>query len=484
MSLAAALLLLEVLPVEAWLLVISAYAGTGADNGRSAVPFALVLATPSVAWALRGLGRVRPRLARWLVLPALFVLVVLFVRLSPLAYGTVPGDPFDSNWLNALGDDFLTGGGRIFAGFWLLALVAYLWWRGTLLGRRLPLQHDALERFKFGLIAIIVAVIVASTGQTPALRAPIGALAFLLPVEVFCGLLGAAIARAALTSELRRRSGTAGSQGPWLRASIILSALVVGVALVVSLVLNYGSVSALLAHLGPVGEAINGAVRWLVDGFAYLLFLVLDGPIQAFRNGFHARPQQPGQLPACQPGPTITCNNLPKTAYQIPPGARALAIIIMQGITLVTLVLVAIYLLRIFLADTRLDLSAGADDERESLDARGLFNAQVRDLFGRLRRHAAPEHEHLDPNSVRSLYQEVLSAAAHGELARATDETPDEYALRLAGSAPLAEGEGTTSDLQRLSEAYDTARYGGREPAAAEMPALRERARRLIARLR
>jgi len=126
-----------------------------------------------------------------------------------------------------------------------------------------------------------------------------------------------------------------------------------------------------------------------------------------------------------------------------------------------------------------------ADEERESLAGGSLFLQQLRELF--TRRHSRPvvAEEFLATGSVRVLYRDVLRAASEGGLPRAAAETPDEYAVRLTDAAPLVgDASGAAQDLVVLSAAYDDARYGGQEPDLAARAMLRERARRLIARLR
>src|SRR5262249_43214462 len=126
-----------------------------------------------------------------------------------------------------------------------------------------------------------------------------------------------------------------------------------------------------------------------------------------------------------------------------------------------------------------------ADEEREALAGGSLFLQQLRDLFTQRRRRPVVAEEVLAAGSVRVVYRDVLRAASEGGLPRAAAETPDEYAARLAGTAPLiGDAAGAAQDLAVLSAAYDDARYGEQEPDLAARARLRARARRLIARLR
>src|SRR5262249_28437074 len=158
------------------------------------------------------------------------------------------------------------------------------------------------------------------------------------------------------------------------------------------------------------------------------------------------------------------------------------------GLVVVATVLIGLSLLiysylRRLLSIRSTVISEYADEERESLDGGSLFLQQLRDLFAR-RRRPTTATEVLAASSVRALYRDMLRAAAMGGLPRASNETPDEYAARLALAAPLAsDAADAAQDLAALNGAYNAARYGGREPERAQHAMLRDRARRLIARL-
>jgi hypothetical protein len=122
-------------------------------------------------------------------------------------------------------------------------------------------------------------------------------------------------------------------------------------------------------------------------------------------------------------------------------------------------------------------------EERESLDAGGLFGAQLRGLLAGLRRAPAQPDEALEAGSVRTIYRDVLRAAAAAELPRAPSETPDEYRERLE-QARGADGQIGEADLADLTAAYDRERYGGQTPPEAERRGLHTRAQHIIAWLR
>ena len=72
------------------------------------------------------------------------------------------------------------------------------------------------------------------------------------------------------------------------------------------------------------------------------------------------------------------------------------------------------------------------DEERESLDATSLFNAQLHAFLSGLRpRRTSSWEDPLTPGSVRYLYRAVLEAASRRGLPRRSSETPDEYLARF-----------------------------------------------------
>jgi Domain of unknown function (DUF4129) len=116
------------------------------------------------------------------------------------------------------------------------------------------------------------------------------------------------------------------------------------------------------------------------------------------------------------------------------------------------------------------------DEERSALDGGALLREQMRDLLGRFQRDPRVAPDPLPAGSIRSLYRDVLAAAAKRGLGRLKAETPDEFAARLAGAV----GDGAErTDVATLTDAYDTARYGEREPAHGEVDTLRDASQRL-----
>ncbi|MBF6592166.1 MAG: DUF4129 domain-containing protein, partial [Ktedonobacterales bacterium] len=367
--------------------------------------------------------------------------------------------------------DISDGGGRFGAILGLGLLAAYLWWRGLALTLQ-PLYRERIySRFLVGLGVLILAIMAAATIGGAPRSMVVAALALLLPAEVFAGLVGIALAHVADTEREHRErrplaigDDEAGAtiNRAWITTALGISGLVVAAALVLTLVVSYESLRTLAALLRPAGEGLRQLIEWLVTAFAFLLFLLLNGPI-TFLHNLIAR-SQTGKPPSSSA--TTTLPNKPPLPFHAPPEwffAGRLALV-----ALVALVAVFI-LLRLLRQFASLREEQGFEEEREALNAGAVLGQQFRGLFAR--RPAAPAplaEEALRPGTVRYLYRELLRAGARAGHPRRLSETPDEYARRLRDVRPTPAEAGEMPSqgqvdeaLAALTETYDPARYGG-----------------------
>ena len=470
-------MLVELLPIEAWLLVFAGYQGVSID--QAAVPFWALFAAMALAWWIarrtRDAGQ-RAALSAGVVPFILAYLVLL--RVSPAAYGG-EGGPLDVSWLGTLASDFATSSHREGNLFGLLLLLILVWWRGTALGADPEAHSGNLRRFALFMGGLLLALVGAVAAKPETQDALAAALTLILLAEVFVGLLDAALARIA---EVRQEShgSTSQNEASWVRAALALALAVVAISFVVSLVFNFQGFLALLNTLGPIGAAISNVLTillsWFIAGVAKLLSL-LDLVVRPLGIKVNVKPvhvtdpQQGGVCKLIQG--KLVCPNLQSSG--IPP----LSLIILQLAILCLVVGVILWLVWMSVARRARPERVG-DEERESLDAQRLFAAQLRALFSRRGRREQQTEEALPRGSVRYLYREVLRAAKGHGLERRTDETPDEFAGRLGKTAPIAMFSTTEgSDLLALSDAYDDARYADREPEPRE----RERLQAVAARL-
>jgi hypothetical protein len=451
-----AAVLLETLPVTAWLLLVSAVNGTPA---AAPLPIWWIATIILIAWAVGAMLRAEPSdgpqregtpVGVRLFIGAVWVLAVAAsLLISPAASGGVGTAP-------VLG---------------IMVLVAYLSWRGLLLGNR-PLRQERLNvRFLWGLAAIVLAILTAGTLHGTARSITEGSLALLLEFDVFVALAGIALAHLmdTIQEHRERRLRARGDAGAalavsrtWILTSLAVSAVVVLLALALSLLVSYDTVQGVASLLRPVWELILTVLGWLVRLLAFLLFLLFDPIVSWVRSLTHPLTPQSTPAPVRPPAKPRTETPLSVPDAWLAAGQWALYVIVaVAAVSLLVLVLRRVRELR---------KSQEFEEVREGLDASAILGNQLRALLDRLRRPVstpAVPAEDLAAGSVRLLYREVLASASQMGLRRRTHETPDEYARRLqrdalghaaAGTAPGAPAEADRA-LATLTEAYDEARY-------------------------
>ncbi|HEY7093491.1 MAG TPA: DUF4129 domain-containing protein, partial [Ktedonobacterales bacterium] len=251
---------------------------------------------------------------------------------------------------------------------------------------------------------------------------------------------------------------------------LILSGLVVLIALALGALINLDGISALLGHLGPVGQfldnALNGTILLLERVFSTLFDGLVEWIQQAIRSAGRPTIQPP-------PQPSIPAHGAQNSGLE---RWRLLVIALMSVFVSLALILLAYGFLRLLRREEETPSDDDIDEERSALDGGALLREQMRDLLGRFQRGPRVAPAPLPAGSIRSLYRDVLAAAAKRGLGRLKAETPDEFASRLAGAV----GDGAErTDVAALTDAYDTARYGEREPARGEADTLRAASQRL-----
>lgn len=456
------LLILEAVPVYAWLLVLAATQPSGLQ--MTAAPFWLVCMILAL-FALRqrwfGGASTLAYIASWTLIGAVAVLAL--ARFSPLLYGSAQY-PFDSaSWLTALFDGAFDA--NSFVG--LLFLTGYLGWRGAVVGGRTTYYSLVARRFWIALAATILALFGALAAQS-SINSLAAELTLLLSLEGLVGLAALALGRPASDS-MRHDARMPGAESStrWLALSFIVAVAVVLLALVVGSLLDLREILSALSWLGPVGAAANAALYWLAQGFAYLLYLIFN-PLVVWLAGLSKR-QSPVQ--SQQPHPPT----LPHKSTPLSQAVAAYEFLIVGVVIVLALVAVAVILFFIAraIANARAKASDEVDEEREALDARGLLRQQIRALLDGFRApRPAAEHDDLQHDSARWLYREVMRAGARVHVERQPGETADEYATRLA--TLLRAGGFADAELLALTHAYDAARYGSAvedPPAAPEMAA-------------
>jgi hypothetical protein len=455
-----------VIPVYTWLVVLAVYAGGGID--QAAIPLWLLALVALGYWWI---GR---RSARWwYALETLFA-IALCVGASLLAIalsyiGSAPSNVLDFSWLTRLNNDLVANGSAVSRALLIVAIFAYLGWRAVSIGRRLPDVSGAKRRFTFSFAALVLASV--SLVALPAGPRSLvgGLLVLLLPADVFAGLLASALALRLEAQAARAESAQIDSRR-WMGAALILSGLVVLIALALGALINLDGISALLGHLGPVGQfldnALNGTILLLERIFSTLFDGLAEWLRQLIRSGGRTTVRQP-------PQPTPTGQGV---QHSNPDQWRFLVLALLSVFVSLALILLAYFFMRLLRREEEAAPEEDIDEERSALDGRALLREQMRDLLGRFQRGPRVAPDSLPAGSIRGLYRDVLAAATKRGLGRSKSETPDEFASRLAGVV----GDGAEqADVATLTEAYDTARYGEHEPERAQADTLRAASQRL-----
>lgn len=464
------LLAIEVVPVQAWLIVYAA-AQVG-DISLTAAPLWLIAAiTAAYALARRGLARfgTGALLGAWALL---FVAsILLMARFSPLIYG-VSTYPYDSiSWLNAL----YAGQFDDSALFVLCVLIAYLSWRGTAIGKRVSGFLQVSRRFWIGLGALGLAIF-GSLAVPLAFRDQIqAALLALFAVDAFAGLTALALSRP-LGGASRTDALLPGAEHSfrWHALSLIMSFAVVMCVMLVSGAMNLGAAHELLAWLGPVGAVLNGATEWITVAIAYVLYV----PV-AFLAKLFSSSSNSSHVTAPKP-PTSFQKHLPPSRVPAVYGEVAGVIVVVLAVVLVIVILFAIA--RAIASARDRGPAETLDEERENLETQGLLGQQARALLDRWRtRVRRRDVDPLRPNGMRWRFREVLRAGANVGLERAPTETASEYVTRLSSALNSSQGShgSIEADLSALARAYEDARYGDRaeaDPIAPSAVATQERA--------
>ncbi|HEU5199206.1 MAG TPA: DUF4129 domain-containing protein [Ktedonobacterales bacterium] len=499
-------LALEAVVLGAWLQLFATW--TSNDPAQALLPsWALFLILLAAFWLARWLAARRLR-RRWPALVIILGWVVLLLIIWYLRLFRTSSAFWQVSWLATLLQDVQTDSGQISSAIGLAFIAAVLWWRGILLGRSRLEMEDISRSFKFGFGALVVALLLIGTASSHAREALGVQLGLALPIFLFLGLAALSLSRLAdIRRRRRERSGSpADPTRSWMMSLLAISGALVLLVLGIEQLFSFQTWLALLAWLKPVGDAIVTLIGWIVLGIAFVFYwvyyLAAKGFLALFGGGQH-------KATSTQP-PIITPPTLPQNSNSsgIPTEWQ---VIIRYSLIVIGAAILLLILWRAFRTFSSWRHDDAADEERESLGAARVMGAQLRALLAALAarfQRAATEGRgagELPANTIRLLYRRVLQQAAMRGSTRASTETPQEFAQRLAPALlgqqaarpiSLAPADGKTPDEPRLSQqttsdadlealtaAYEQARYGNREPSPPEVTALSERTEHLLRRL-
>lgn len=339
--------------------------------------------------------------------------------------------------------------------FYAILLVAYAWWRGRT--RDEPSVDAAYRVLRAGTPVTVVAIVMTMATVDISRDATLsrgmygGAITFL-------GLTLAAIALGRLRVEQARGALTLTPR--WLLTFLAPVAALLLLSMLVAGIFTRRFLETVLWLLTPVFRMLDFLLLILVyiaTGFAWVLFTILSFLID--RLGGNATTPPPTRAPLATPTSDPLSGIRP---LEYPEGMRYLLVAVF-------LVALVSFLTR-FLWRRRPRLTPGAGEERESIFSWALLAAEAADLLAnlgaRFRRlpdplvalRADPRWQHTV--AIRELYTRLLQRGADAARPRAVDQTPDEYAPIVGGTAHLP-------SVRTLTERYDKARYS-EQPATAE----------------
>ena len=277
-------ILLEALPLMAWLFLVAAAGGAGTPTP---LPSWWVVVALLLAWAVGAFfrGDVAPGHQREGVSPQQKWFVVAGWVLTALA--TLYISPAVSSSALTLQLAEIIG---------LLLLVTYLWWRGLMLGLE-PITQSRLNiRFLLGTVVIVLAIVSAGALQGAVHDPEVGLLLVLLLLQAFVGLTGLSLAHLIDTIQGHQErhlhgQGTASpplaSIRPWIVTALGLTLVVVLGGLLLSLLISYDSLQGLLHLLQPVVNLIYAVADFLILILAFVLVTVATSALGWLKSKTH-----------------------------------------------------------------------------------------------------------------------------------------------------------------------------------------------------
>ncbi len=370
---------------------------------------------------------------------------------------------WDMRWLPAAGDKLIFWNAvpiEVPGAVLFLFLGILLWLRGALDGRG-QFHHEEIWRaFLWGGAALaLFAWIIHTAAQPPGLFG-------LMMLFAAAGLSGLGIANLRKASGWRR-SARVGKMRPnrsWLVGVGITIGILLGVALLVGLVIQPEDAAILWRVLGMVWGVVATVLVWIATAIAYPIFIIVEYLIRLFRSLFGDRSQDQAAQPVAPPPTQEPLPEPPERAVEAVP----------EPYRWVALLVIAAGVFIIFMLALRLMRSRSpteTDDVRESVLTANLLQAQLAELWGRLRARFGPGAEEPDPylslsgevdtrRLIRSIYQRLLSLAQTRGPARLRSETPYRYGGRLAEQPDFDQ-----RDIGTITAAYNEARYGDEPPS-------------------
>lgn len=392
-----------------------------------------------------------------------YALVILAVVLATTVRVSVGGGYglFDSAWGNYANV-------HLSEVFGILALGAFLFWRG-IANAQSDLDFDAYyRRFQFGVAALVVLLVAWGIGaRVASFNSALGVQGLYAISYFLTGLSALALINLqSLRQEMLSREGVSNLLNRrWISLvlGVIVTLVVVGVG--VASIFSF-NLARLVFH--PLGVFFN----WIFIGFVYAvgipLGFVAELLIYALRWALHPSGHHKLQM-SVAPG----LQQLKQAAQNQPSHVPVwLGLLLKWGIiALIVLVVIAVLAYALF----RYEKSKSedeAEEENESLWTWEGFKADLKSFLARILRFFWRQRQRVSEGpppvavrefgrraerlfTVREIYQGVLWEARHAGIPRRQGETPYEYRESLNRSLLNSD-----SAVAEITEAYVATRYG------------------------
>jgi hypothetical protein len=507
LALPLAAIILEALPVSAWLQLGAAWLAN--DAAQVLLPTWGIIAFLLAAFGISRWLAAHPSLTRWPTVLISLGWVLSLLLAWYFRFYTPVGALWQSAWLVTLLADLQAGSGQFAGVLGMVLLLTYLWWRGLHLGRA-SIEFDEVSlRFKLGAAAVVLTLLFLGT-IPPTVRSSLEVqLGFTLPVFLFAGLAALSLARLAEIQRTRRQRSDpqANPTRSWVVALLVLSAGLILLTLVIEQLFSYRTWLALIKALQPVWDGIATVLGWIALGLAYLLYWIFNPLVDWLRALLSSNQQSTPSRPIGATPPTLPQNG---NGNGLPAEWEAIGQWVLIGVGVIVLLLILWRAFRLFASWRSADTE---EEERENLGATRVLGEQLRNLlaslaarFQRRQPGEAPIEAQETGSTVRALYRRVLRQAQAQGQGRQAPETPDEFAQRLRPllleepAKPVPSEENLSvqptppnkwpelpadpqQELAALTTAYEQTRYGDQEPSPEELQTLTEGLDHLLGRL-
>jgi hypothetical protein len=332
----------------------------------------------------------------------------------------------------------------------------FAWWQGSRYaadsGRFAPEEIRGLVQRCW--LILTLSIIFAAMIGGEAGHSAINAAKLAVPLCMLASIALVAGTEVEATRQLARRRGAhVPSWKRWYRLVGGFAVAIIVVSLIVTVLLGPGAMRALLDAIIFGFRSIAWLLGYVLYALVYVLYIVIRA-VAALLELIFGSMFGPIKTPEMK---TIAPVGPPQAIEQSQPDTWEYAVLLRWIAIGIALLIVGIIVFRFSRRKVETEGDGIVEEERDSVFNADLAKKQLRDFFRRRHGPAAPERLDFDrpPATVREamIYLEVL--ANREGVARRSDETPADFAMRLRGI-----WQGTAGAVADLIGAYQRVRYG------------------------